>query len=632
MAAIDYVNDTVRAAFVKLEARAAAAEAGAAVTLNALTVSTASGTVGAALSSTITGLTSGSSVALTGAGAAGLSISGAVITGTPTTAGTVNIVETLSGATNSPRTTSGVITVAAAAATTSGVIAQVGDSRATGLYATTKYIDILGYPAGVTIANGFSAAGHTVGNYGSTPGSGGIDIATDVPNGISSLYQSGKPNVVLITRGVNDTRYSNTNPATIYDNMKQYAAFYRAQGFRVIFMTECYYTDVTGTTLSNAQSSITTLNNLIVANADSDATRRADGVVDLRSLSIGSMTAPDDTTLYSDKVHGTNLWHQIVAAAIKPVTDAVLAMPALTPNIIAPSAPVLSATPGTGANLGKIVLSWTDNANGGSAIASHELWQGTASGNETLIGNISASGPVVVSDGLTAGTPAYFKIKARNAHQAVSGFSNEATATPAAASANTIIDATFTVASDTAIASYTDAYNNAYAAMPMGGGIARASDGMFYPDATSTLSGNGGIGGTGQYCTRVPANNNYTVTWVSKFTSPCYFIMAMNAAGTSFLSVDMNSGGSFALRAYDPSYQNQRKDIVSNAVGVPATATYHTLVATVTQGSGQVTVVVTLDGTEILRGSETGVVQSPGYIGTRTLNRMLLDRMTVVMN
>ncbi len=82
-------------------------------TLNALTVSNGSGTVGSAYSGTISGTTSGSSLALTGAGAPGLSISGTTISGTPTTAGAVNIVETLSGATNSPRTTSNVITVAA---------------------------------------------------------------------------------------------------------------------------------------------------------------------------------------------------------------------------------------------------------------------------------------------------------------------------------------------------------------------------------------------------------------------------------------------------------------------------------------------------------------------------------------
>jgi hypothetical protein len=97
---------------------AVAASVGGTPSLNALTVSPSSATIGTPYSGTISGLTSGSSIALTGAGAAGLSIAGAVITGTPTTAGAVNIVETLAGATGSPRTSSGVVTVSAAGAVT----------------------------------------------------------------------------------------------------------------------------------------------------------------------------------------------------------------------------------------------------------------------------------------------------------------------------------------------------------------------------------------------------------------------------------------------------------------------------------------------------------------------------------
>lgn len=93
------------------------ASAATSPTLNALTVNNNTATAGTAYTGTISGATAGSSLALTGAGAAGLSISGTTISGTPTTAGAVNIVETLAGATNSPRTSSGVIAVAAAGAT-----------------------------------------------------------------------------------------------------------------------------------------------------------------------------------------------------------------------------------------------------------------------------------------------------------------------------------------------------------------------------------------------------------------------------------------------------------------------------------------------------------------------------------
>jgi len=84
------------------------------VTLNALTASPATAAVGTPFSSTIGGLTSGSSVELSGAGSAGLSIAGAVITGTPTSSGAINIIESRFNATNSPRTTTGVINVTAA--------------------------------------------------------------------------------------------------------------------------------------------------------------------------------------------------------------------------------------------------------------------------------------------------------------------------------------------------------------------------------------------------------------------------------------------------------------------------------------------------------------------------------------
>lgn len=79
-----------------------------------LSVSPSSATVGTAYTGTVSGKTAGSTLTLSGAGAAGLSVSGANITGTPTTSGVVNVIETLAGATGSPKTNSGVISVAAA--------------------------------------------------------------------------------------------------------------------------------------------------------------------------------------------------------------------------------------------------------------------------------------------------------------------------------------------------------------------------------------------------------------------------------------------------------------------------------------------------------------------------------------
>lgn len=82
-------------------------------TLGTLAVSNTSPTVGQPYNATVLNRTPGSTLALSGVGAAGLSINSVtgVITGTPTTAGVFNIIETLNGATGSPKTTSSVATV-----------------------------------------------------------------------------------------------------------------------------------------------------------------------------------------------------------------------------------------------------------------------------------------------------------------------------------------------------------------------------------------------------------------------------------------------------------------------------------------------------------------------------------------
>ena len=82
-------------------------------TLKNLTVAPPAATVGAEFSGRIYGRTPGSGLTLSGAGSAGLTVnlSTSRIVGTPTTAGAVNITETHPEATNSPRTTNGVLAV-----------------------------------------------------------------------------------------------------------------------------------------------------------------------------------------------------------------------------------------------------------------------------------------------------------------------------------------------------------------------------------------------------------------------------------------------------------------------------------------------------------------------------------------
>ncbi|TXN43595.1 GDSL-type esterase/lipase family protein [Methylobacterium sp. WL7] len=84
-------------------------------TLSALTLSPLTATAGSAYSGTITGKTSGSTVTATSSNGTTLTVSGSTVSGTFSAAGTptISLVETLAGATGSPRTSTAQITVSA---------------------------------------------------------------------------------------------------------------------------------------------------------------------------------------------------------------------------------------------------------------------------------------------------------------------------------------------------------------------------------------------------------------------------------------------------------------------------------------------------------------------------------------
>jgi hypothetical protein len=160
------------------------------VILNALTVSATSATVGSAFTATISGLTSGSTPSLSGAGAAGLSISGSTISGTPTAAGSVDIIETLSTATNSPRTTSAAISVSASGA--GPTLGTLSISPNTATIGTPYTGTISGATAGSTIVldsltvtgtgTTRSVTGTPQGSAGSWPATETLSGATNSPN------------------------------------------------------------------------------------------------------------------------------------------------------------------------------------------------------------------------------------------------------------------------------------------------------------------------------------------------------------------------------------------------------------------------------------------------------------------
>ena len=91
----------------------------AAPVLGTLTLTPATATAGSAYSGTIGGRTSGSAITATSSDGTTLTVSGTTVSGTFTAAGTptISLVETLSGATGSPKTTTVSVTVSAASAT-----------------------------------------------------------------------------------------------------------------------------------------------------------------------------------------------------------------------------------------------------------------------------------------------------------------------------------------------------------------------------------------------------------------------------------------------------------------------------------------------------------------------------------
>jgi hypothetical protein len=89
----------------------------AAVTLGALGLSSTAFSTGGTTSVGITGRTAGSTITATSSDGTTLSVTGTTLTGTFTAAGspTISLTEILAGATNTPRVTTVVVTVSAAA-------------------------------------------------------------------------------------------------------------------------------------------------------------------------------------------------------------------------------------------------------------------------------------------------------------------------------------------------------------------------------------------------------------------------------------------------------------------------------------------------------------------------------------
>jgi hypothetical protein len=195
-----------------------------------------------------------------------------------------------------------------AAIGSTGVAAQVGDSIAAGYLASYGYITRLGYGPGITIANQYSQTGHTV-----------AQIPADVPNGLTALYQAGKTGVMIFERGTNDIRVNGTSGAALYAMVAPYIKQYKNQGFYVAQTTLTPFTD--GQDNATTRQALADYNALVRANSAG-----ADAIIDFAAdPTMGTYpTSPNDTTLYSDKLHPTTLGQDKLAAIAKPIVSGLL--------------------------------------------------------------------------------------------------------------------------------------------------------------------------------------------------------------------------------------------------------------------------------------------------------------------
>ncbi len=123
--------------------------------------------------------------------------------------------------------------------------------------------------------------------------------------------------------------------------------------------------------------------------------------------------------------NGTTYYFKVTAvspAGEGPFSNEVSATPATLPAATSG----LSATAGNG----RAVLNWTAPANnGGSAITSYNVYDGTSRGGETLLQSTGSSAPTFTVTGLTNGTPYFFEVTAVNG-VGEGPVSDEASATP----------------------------------------------------------------------------------------------------------------------------------------------------------------------------------------------------------
>ncbi len=148
----------------------------------------------------------------------------------------------------------------------------------------------------------------------------------------------------------------------------------------------------------------------------------SDGGSAITSYNIYEGTAPGTETLLQNTgsagasttvvglTNGTTYYFKV--SAVNGIGEGPVSNEASATPVTIPGAP--TALTGTAGD-GQVVLNWTAPAsNGGSAITSYNIYQGTSSGGETLLQNTGSTNPTFTATGLTNGTAYYFQVTAVN--------------------------------------------------------------------------------------------------------------------------------------------------------------------------------------------------------------------------
>lgn len=331
-------------------------------TLSTLTLSPNTATVGVQYEGNIGGKTTASYIQILDA--LGLSVNGSLVYGTPTKPGVTGLKETLTGATNNPRTTTNLLTVSAAAAPTITGVIFAGDSITKGYPFYDQAVPkLFGDDTGLPYLNN---------------GVDGAKIQRNIDTyqtEIVANYGTNGYNRVLTTIGINDVLARMTGSAA---NTQDYVTgkIMELHNLNVANNIPSWFGTLTAcgpSYNSNFDETARLAINTFIRNKVTDGTFA--GVVDYASDS--RLQDPTDTSVYSDQLHFTAAGNAIRKDITKTAFGLTGAATPSTPTLSLSGA--LSYNEG---NSGTTAFNWTLTLNrSGSTAAFPYTWSVAGTGS-----------------------------------------------------------------------------------------------------------------------------------------------------------------------------------------------------------------------------------------------------------